>query len=111
MISWQHNKFVNYTPDLPDSIRCKFLYNSVKVEFEHTLVNGYWNKNENYDQLWVWCNTHCSSLFTCIKQDNMTSLFMFDSTDDMKKFTNHLQTIGGNQHGTRNQQGHHTTHA
>jgi hypothetical protein len=93
MIKFERCKFVNFAPDLPDKVRCNFIYNSIKVEFEHSLTNGYWNKSENYDQLWLWCNTHCDSLFTCVKQDNVTAVFMFDLTDDMNKFVTYIQTI------------------
>lgn len=81
-MKFSRNLFVSMGPDVPDSIRAPMMLNAINVEFERDLVG--------YEDLFIWCNHNCTSLFTCVKSSYNSACFMFHLELDMYKFLEYL---------------------
>jgi predicted membrane-bound dolichyl-phosphate-mannose-protein mannosyltransferase len=82
--------YIAWGPDVPDSIRTLMLLNSLNVEFEQEYLPLSEKTESTYDDLYIWCVSNCTTVFSCKKILGNEAIFMFYAAEDMRQFQQRL---------------------
>lgn len=87
---FSRQKQVVFSRDLPEDIQSALLRHTVQVEFEHNYLRGTDRTEPAFDELVVWCESHCAQTFSAAKWASHAAHFRFWWESDLKRFESYL---------------------
>ncbi len=80
------SRYREWNNNLPESVRASLIHNQVTVVFEELYQPSNKRSEPSFEQLWHWCESNGTAIWSYEKISYESYRFMFWSSDDYKGF-------------------------